>query len=80
LPRFLYKTAQQVGKAKIGVEWRPETRKGQKMFVDVVEAEIVGRDIALAEDEMVFVLLFVVCLLQCTTVNYIIHLVYPQMA
>ena len=44
----LYKTAQQVGKAKIAVEWRSEKRKGQRMLVDVVEAEIVRRDIALA--------------------------------
>ena len=38
----------EVGKAKIGVEWRSETRKGQKMFADVVKAEIVRRDIVLA--------------------------------
>ena len=43
----VYKTAQQVGKAKIAVEWRSEKRKGQKVLVDVVEAEIVRRDIAL---------------------------------
>ena len=52
----------QVGKAKIGVEWRSETRKGKKIFVDVVEAEIVRTDITLAMDKMVcFCLLFVVC-------------------
>jgi len=44
----LYKTVQQVGKAKVAVEWRSEMRKGQKRVVDAVEAEIVGRDIALA--------------------------------
>ena len=40
---------QQVGKAiKIAVEWRSEKRKGQNILVDVVEAEIASRDIALA--------------------------------
>ena len=44
----LYKTAQQVGKVQIAVEWRSEQRNGQKILVDIVEAEMVGRDIALA--------------------------------
>ncbi len=53
------------------MEWTSEKRKGQKIFVDVVEAEIVGRDIALAASrsaklklaKMVGCLLFVVCCL-----------------
>ena len=50
---MLDETAQQVGEAKITVEWRSEKRKEQKMLVDVVEEGIVGRDIAWAADEMV---------------------------
>ena len=45
------------------MEWRSEKRKrkrkGQKILVDVVEAEIERRDITLAADEMVCCLLFV---------------------
>ena len=41
-------------KAKIAMEWRTEKRKrkGQKIFADAEDAEIVGGDIALAADEM----------------------------
>ena len=42
----LCKSAWQVDKAKIGVEWRSEKRKGQKIFVDVVVVEILPSDSA----------------------------------
>ena len=60
------------------MEWRSEKRsekrkrEGQKILVDVVEAEIERRDIALAADEMVCMLL-AFCLLQWFGS---IHLVY----